>query len=177
MNPKLETGTRFETLVGLTGLVASSWVAGSVGGISLISIPALIDTIVSGTLPHHVAPQLWRVIFERGKATMPIAAATAAACYGTLARSRYASQRPWIPFALSSVTTIAIVPFTVIAMSGTNGSLIQLSAGQNVRDLSVEGLDARAASSGAAFNALWPRVFQEHPHSYLRLREVVYVIV
>jgi hypothetical protein len=113
---------------------------GSVGGISLISIPALIDTIVSGTLPHHVAPQLWRVIFERGKATMPIAAATAAACYGTLARSRYASQRPWIPFALSSVTTIAIVPFTVIAMSGTNGSLIQLSAGQNVRDLSVEGI-------------------------------------
>ncbi|KAH6658403.1 hypothetical protein BKA67DRAFT_656596 [Truncatella angustata] len=140
--------SHFQTTVGFTSIAASSWLAGSIASISIISVPALISAANDSSTSPVLATRLWRIIYERGKASMPIVAATAAIGYGTLAYNRYSTQRPWLPFAFSSFMAVAIVPFTVVTMSSTNSSLIQISESKTAPG-TAEGVVALLARWGS----------------------------
>ena len=100
-------------------------------GLSLVAIPVFLDTNADA---GHLLRQ-WARLFYYGQRLMPATAVTTLALYGYTARTRQVSGKPWRIWVTAGLVTIAIVPFTLIAMMGTNNSLIQLGRQEGVKEL------------------------------------------
>ncbi|KZO99317.1 hypothetical protein CALVIDRAFT_553261 [Calocera viscosa TUFC12733] len=112
-----DTTTR---VVQAVALGSSSFLAGFITTFS-VSIPAI------SLAPPPTAAQIWRALFNAGKGRAPYIALLSTASYAYLAyHASSTSERAAL--AAASACVIAIVPYTAIAMSGTNGRLLELAA-------------------------------------------------
>lgn len=98
---------------------------GAMTGLSAICVPVLLDT---NTEVSHLYRQ-WARLFYYGHNYMPTTAVAVAGLYAYAAlRHRAANNKQWLVYAIASVTTIAIVPFTLLVMNSTNNTLFRLHA-------------------------------------------------
>jgi hypothetical protein len=100
-------------------------------GLSLLAVPVFLDT---NTEAGHLLRQ-WVRLYHYGHQMMPAMAVTTLALYGYTARSRQASHKPWRIWGAAGLVTVAMVPFTWIAMTATNNSLFQLDRPRGVIEL------------------------------------------
>lgn len=113
----------------------------------MMSLSAFTIPVLLGTNPHnpgHTARQ-WALLYQYGRQYMPVLCIATCGLYGAaiLDNKRRASRR----YALAMASTIAMVPFTWLAMAPTNDILFGLEAasvagsvvdGGLVRDLAVK---------------------------------------
>jgi hypothetical protein len=98
----------------------------------MLTTPALLQTMRDGDLPAGPAVKAWRNMYRRGKEqNPPIAAATATGfLYCAWAVRGGTSLAPLTPrnapvlYCAAAALTLAIVPFTIAAMSHTNSALV-----------------------------------------------------
>ncbi|KAL2861941.1 hypothetical protein BJX68DRAFT_260740 [Aspergillus pseudodeflectus] len=128
---KFPTGIRVAQAVGLTG---AGWLAGNIAGYSLVSIPALLTSHHEYGAPIPLIVKQWRDMYNTGKAQNPPIAVITAAAFAYLAWSVRESTTPLAVLAPRNATalysaaaalTVAIVPWTIAAMSGTNAQLLE----------------------------------------------------
>lgn len=92
--------------------------------LALVAAPVLLDTSIE-------AAQLfaqWARLYHYGHQIMPTIAIGTLLLYAYTCTQSCAAKRPWGLFALASVMTIIIVPFTWIVMVPTNDELFRLEA-------------------------------------------------
>ncbi|KAL2844160.1 hypothetical protein BJY01DRAFT_215212 [Aspergillus pseudoustus] len=127
---KFPTGIRVAQAVGLTG---AGWLAGNIAGYSLFSVPALITSYHEHNAPLPLIVKQWRDMYSIGKAQNPPIAVITAAAFAYLAWSVRESTTPLAVLAPRNATalysaaaalTVAIVPWTLAAMAGTNRQLL-----------------------------------------------------
>jgi len=96
------------------GITTSLVLAGAIASISHITTPVLSTTPPSTFLP------LWTRLYARGAATAPPLAVLSTACFLYLAYS----ASDWTgAYATAAAATLAIVPYTLLFMMGTNRRL------------------------------------------------------
>lgn len=79
----------------------------------------------------------WSIIYNNGKA-IPLTAFVAAISYGVVAYNTRSRDLPrWKGFALASVLTVAVIPFTVTFMLSTNNEL-EAAAHNQIKSMSDE---------------------------------------
>ena len=84
----------------------------------------------SAALPTLLAA--WLGMYTRGKALMPVVALGTASAYGVATYASSTAQSSWLSgFVGAGALTLAIVPFTLIAMARTNGRLLAAAARAN----------------------------------------------
>ncbi|GES62360.1 DUF1772-domain-containing protein [Aspergillus terreus] len=123
------TGFRVAQTLGLTG---AAWLSGNILSISMLTTPALLQTMRDGDLPAGLAVKAWRNMYQRGRAQNPPIAAATAACflYCAWAVRGGTSLAPLTPrnapvlYCAAAALTLAIVPYTLAAMMPTNSALI-----------------------------------------------------
>jgi hypothetical protein len=93
--------------------------------ISALAVPAILAV----PLPKQTLALQWRFAFQRGMVTMPGTAVLSLLAFASLAYERNVRGQPWKGFATAGALTIAIVPFTLVLMSGTNKTLLSVAAG------------------------------------------------
>ncbi|KAL2021623.1 hypothetical protein VTK56DRAFT_6976 [Thermocarpiscus australiensis] len=105
-------------------VVAGSFLAGAMMGLSLIAIPVLVDINHD---PAHLLRQ-WARLYGYGIQLMPAGAIGTTLLYGYSIASKARSNRPWRIYALAAAATMSIVPFTWYVMLPTNNRLFELNA-------------------------------------------------
>ncbi|KIN09011.1 hypothetical protein OIDMADRAFT_141184 [Oidiodendron maius Zn] len=123
---------RIAQAVGITG---AAWLSGNIASLSLISVPALIQSGSKDSVPSPVLAQQWKYNFEKGKSQNPPIAAASASAFSYLAWSvRSGSRlRSIVPknsiqlYTTAAILTLGIVPYTLLAMQSTNSKLIAKS--------------------------------------------------
>jgi hypothetical protein len=122
------TAFRAAQVLGLTG---AAWLSGNIFSLSLISTPALLQSVQEKQVTPSAAAKIWANLYNAGKMqNPPIAAATTAVFFylawsvrdGT-ALSLVAAPNSSFLYAVSGILTVGIVPFTLAFMMGTNHSL------------------------------------------------------
>ncbi|GIJ82143.1 hypothetical protein Asppvi_000646 [Aspergillus pseudoviridinutans] len=122
------TAFRAAQVLGLTG---AAWLSGNMFALSLITTPALVQSLHEKQVTPSTAAKLWANIYNTGKLqNPPIAAATAAVLFylawavrdGT-ALSLLVGPNSSLLYAASGALTVGIVPFTLTFMMGTNREL------------------------------------------------------
>jgi hypothetical protein len=116
------------------GMLISS--TGTIGGLSTIATPALVQSHREDNIPSSTIAKQWQRLFEFGKAQAPPIAASVAVSFGYLAWSVRAGaplfkQTPvsrTALFSTAAVMTVGIVPFTIVFMSATNDALLKKAA-------------------------------------------------
>jgi len=114
----------------MVGLTSSAFVSGAIITISVVCVPPLLQSSAS------TLTQQWRTLFWRGASRLPFLAAISCFTSGYAAYARYkaaaASHRgddsSWLYPVATAALTVAIVPFTVLAMSKTNNKLLRLAS-------------------------------------------------
>ena len=91
---------------------------------AIVSISALTIGVLQETVPPSRLPASWKVLFNRGKTRGPAVALFAGLNYVYVAYSSFQSGGGWMGFAVAGLLTLAIVPWTVLVMSGVNGKLM-----------------------------------------------------
>ncbi|PLB39875.1 DUF1772 domain-containing protein [Aspergillus candidus] len=146
--------------VGLTG---AAWLSGNISTYSASSVPAVLESTRSGTVTPTSAAQIWRAMYERGKAQNPPIAAVTAVALGYLSWAVRAGSRlaPLVRggagmlYGAAAVLTVGIVPWTMVGMSVTNGKLLELADGKGKgKEREVEGLLERWMGLNAVRAAL-----------------------
>ncbi|KAF7543828.1 hypothetical protein G7Z17_g10429 [Cylindrodendrum hubeiense] len=99
-----------------TGVVSSAWSSGTIASISLVGVPAALTASSSPAT-------LWAAFFARGVALMPKVAVTTAATFLYGAYDTRQRGGNWKGFVGAAVLTVAIVPYTLAFMAGTNDLL------------------------------------------------------
>ncbi|PYI35345.1 DUF1772-domain-containing protein [Aspergillus indologenus CBS 114.80] len=140
MMTSFPVGYRLAQAIGFSG---AAWLSGNIAALSLIAVPAVVETQKDTTLPSSVVVKLWWGFYEKGKTqNPPIAAATASAFLylawsvragGPLFRSA-AYNRAGL-YTAAAVLTLGIVPYTILTMRPTNNALIALA--QSLKDLTA----------------------------------------
>ncbi|KAI4721819.1 hypothetical protein E4T48_01909 [Aureobasidium sp. EXF-10727] len=137
------TGT-IHTLAKIVGLTSAAWLSGNISALSLISLPAIANIKQDSTLSNAHAVRLWEQTFRRGASQNPPIALGGAISLGFLAwslrnlRTTTAVGVRHSPlFVLAAVSTIAIVPFTLVFMKNTNNKLLEYAARAKKDELSV----------------------------------------
>ncbi|KAL3262087.1 hypothetical protein ABHI18_003120 [Aspergillus niger] len=113
------------------GLSGAAWLSGNIFSLSLMTIPALLQSHKEHKIPLSIITKQWALLYETGKnRAPPIALFTATTflylSWATRAESTLAAIAPrgaTTAYAISAALTIAIVPWTILAMKGTNGAL------------------------------------------------------
>ncbi|KAH7133290.1 hypothetical protein B0J13DRAFT_610383 [Dactylonectria estremocensis] len=98
-----------------TGVVGSAWASGAIASMSLAGIPAALVASSPATV--------WAEIFARGIALMPKVAVTTAGAFLYAAYDTRRRRGNWLGFVAGGVLTVAIVPYTLAFMAGTNDLL------------------------------------------------------
>lgn len=94
-------------------------------GLSVITIPVLLQTNTSSAGFLHQ----WLRVFEYGHAAMPPAAVSVTGLYAfTALRKRSVGSGQWRVYAAAALSTIGIVPFTLLIMMPTNDILFEWQA-------------------------------------------------
>ncbi|KAF4981234.1 hypothetical protein FZEAL_2922 [Fusarium zealandicum] len=99
-----------------TGITGSAWASGAIAGLSLVGIPAALSAPSDSAI-------VWASIYNHGVSIMPRLAGTTAIAYLYAAYDAYRHDRSWKGFVAGALLTVAIVPYTVVFMSGTNDLL------------------------------------------------------
>lgn len=117
---------------------------GNISALSLISIPAVANIKQDSSLSNAHAVRLWQQNYQRGASQNPPIALGASASLGYLAWSlrnlRTATVMglgPSFLLSIAAVSTIAIVPFTIVFMRATNNKLLALAAKAKKDEVSV----------------------------------------
>ena len=101
------------------------WTNGPLGAmisLSLIAIPVLLETTTQ-------APQLfhqWVRMYHYGHQALPTMAVGTFLLYSYISIKKRSARKSWGLFALAGVTTLSILPFTLILMVPTNNELHRL---------------------------------------------------
>ncbi|PLN80170.1 hypothetical protein BDW42DRAFT_194605 [Aspergillus taichungensis] len=111
---------------------------GNISTYSVCSVPAVLETTRSGSITPTTAAQIWRAMYERGKAQNPPIAAVTAVALGYLSWAVRGGSRlaPLVRggagmlYGAAAVLTVGIIPWTLVGMSATNGRLIELAEGK-----------------------------------------------
>ena len=90
--------------------------------LSLITVPVLIDTSTDASQLLHQ----WSRMYHYGHLIMPSVAVSTMLLHAATSVQLYAIGKPWVIFACSGLTSIAIAPFTWTVMEGTNNKLFRL---------------------------------------------------
>lgn len=129
--PPLATTTALRLTQG-TALFLSTLTSGISLSLSCFVIPRLLES------PTSIMLTQWTRTYARGHATVPTTAAVVAATYlflGLRASSSplsFSSHARWGYFGAGALT-IAIVPYTLLFMLGTNGKLMEMEKRVAVR--------------------------------------------
>ncbi|KAH8428467.1 DUF1772 domain-containing protein [Aspergillus melleus] len=122
-------GVRVAQVVGLTG---SAWLAGNIAALSVNAIPALLKSHHEDNTPLNIILRQYRNLYDNGHAQNPPIAVLTASAFGYLAYavhngvsvSALTTRESAILYVASAVLTVGIVPWTVVAMTGTNKALL-----------------------------------------------------
>jgi hypothetical protein len=106
---------------------------------SLIGIPTV------SSLPTSIGVQAWRKLYQTGAASAPPLAVATSAILGFSAWSTRGSAKASL-YLGAVVSTMSIVPFTLLVMAGTNGALKGLAA-------KADKATAAAASKNAKYDS------------------------
>ncbi|RDH39661.1 hypothetical protein BDQ94DRAFT_133468 [Aspergillus welwitschiae] len=115
------------------GLSGTAWLSGNIFSLSLMTVPALLQSHKEHKIPLSTITKQWALVYETGKnRAPPIALFTAATLlylsWATRSESTLAAIAPrgaTTTYAISAALTIAIVPWTILAMKGTNDALME----------------------------------------------------
>ncbi|KAH0255972.1 DUF1772-domain-containing protein, partial [Aureobasidium melanogenum] len=128
----------------IIGITSAAWLSGNISALSLISIPAVANIKNDSSLSNAHAVRIWQQNYQRGATQNPPIALGASASLGYLAWSlrnlrtaTVVGLRPSALFAIAAVSTIAIVPFTIVLMRPTNNELLGLAARAQKDETSV----------------------------------------
>ena len=110
-------------------------ITGNIAGLSTIVTPALIKSHKDDQPPSGLLAKQWRNLYENGKSRNPPVAATVTAAFLYLAwsvrsGSSLSRKTPLSRsglFSAAAALTLGIVPFTFVAMTNTNNSLLERS--------------------------------------------------
>ncbi|KAH7396386.1 hypothetical protein BKA66DRAFT_455027 [Pyrenochaeta sp. MPI-SDFR-AT-0127] len=102
-------------------LASGSFLSGAMMSLSIITMPVLVNTPLSTAQLCSV----WSQIYVRGRGLLPALAIVTCAMYGYV-YTRQKSPRPSKALLLAGGITIAIAPFTWIALAPTNNQLFAL---------------------------------------------------
>ncbi|KAM5343039.1 hypothetical protein ACJ41O_014005 [Fusarium nematophilum] len=105
-----------------TGITGSAWASGAIAGLSLMSIPAALSA-------PSTSATVWASLFNHGAAIMPKFAGTTALAYLYAAYDAHQHGRRWKGLAAGALLTVAIVPYTILFMRGTNALLLEAAGG------------------------------------------------
>ncbi|KAL4937042.1 hypothetical protein BDV06DRAFT_203768 [Aspergillus oleicola] len=130
-------GVRAAQAVGLTG---AAFLAGNISTYTLSAIPALQVSLSSSPSPSTttIAKQ-WRDMYNTGKAQNPPIALLTASAFGYLAWTAHSGKSAaldvlspknatWL-YSAAAVVTVAIVPWTLMAMGSVNSALSGVAEG------------------------------------------------
>lgn len=92
--------------------------------LSLIAVPVFLETT---TEPAQLLHQ-WARMFHYGQRVAPTMAFATSLLYASTAIYKRAAGRRWVIFAVAGVTTMIMVPFTLLFMVPTNDTLFRLGA-------------------------------------------------
>ncbi|PLB54699.1 DUF1772-domain-containing protein [Aspergillus steynii IBT 23096] len=142
-------GVRVAQVVGLTG---SAWLAGNITALSVNVIPALLKSHHQDGTPLLTTLRHYRNLYDNGHAQNPPIAALTASAFGYLAYavhngtsvSALSTRESALLYVASAVLTIGIVPWTIVAMTGTNRKLL----GRAEAGVTIEKGDEREVLEG-----------------------------
>ncbi|PWY90381.1 DUF1772-domain-containing protein [Aspergillus sclerotioniger CBS 115572] len=125
------------------GLSGAAWLSGNIAALSLIAVPALVETQNETPVPTSIIVKLWHSFYNKGKTQNPPIAAATATAFLYLAWSVRAGGPLFRPttynlagfYSTAAVLTVSIVPFTIATMRKTNNALMSLA--QSSKDLSA----------------------------------------
>lgn len=101
------------------GLTTTALLAGTSASFSLYTIPRLLES------PPPTLLKQFKRLYAAGHASMPPATILAAASLLYLARdSRAAGSEQWRGYAAAAALALAIIPYTLAVMMGTNNVLL-----------------------------------------------------
>ncbi|PGG98271.1 hypothetical protein GX51_06919 [Blastomyces parvus] len=121
---------RVAQVVGLSG---AAWLSGNIAAYSLNVAPSLIASAQESNLSPSTLAKLWRNVYNLGSKQNPPIALTTAAAFFYLAWSvragtalfRHTAQNTASLYCAAGVLTLTIVPWTLVAMTKTNGMLLE----------------------------------------------------
>ncbi|OAX84675.1 hypothetical protein ACJ72_00941 [Emergomyces africanus] len=126
------TAFRVAQTIGLSG---AAWLSGNIAAFSLIVAPSLLISAQETNLAPSTLAKLWRNVYRLGAKQNPPIALSAAASFFYLAWSarsvsgttlfRETVENTASLYCAAGVLTIAIVPFTLFAMTNTNSALLE----------------------------------------------------
>nr|POE56480.1 anthrone oxygenase gedh [Quercus suber] len=90
--------------------------------LSIIAVPVFLDT---GPSPGMLYVQ-WARMYHYGHMVLPTLSILTATCYGYAAWLVRVQKQKWQLFAVAAVTTILMIPFTLLFMTPTNERLFAL---------------------------------------------------
>ncbi|KAL2131430.1 hypothetical protein VTI74DRAFT_5120 [Chaetomium olivicolor] len=102
-------------------VVTGCFLSGAIMSVFLITIPVLVETTKQ---PGKLVNQ-WRRVYLSGHVKGPAIATTTGLIYAYAAWSKHAAGEPWRVFAAAGLTTVSIVPYTLIFMQRTNNTLFR----------------------------------------------------
>jgi hypothetical protein len=93
---------------------------------SIVAIPVILDTNSQAVDGLRLVQQ-WERVFHYGHIVMPAICIGTTSLYAYTAWRQRAEQHPsWASYALATVLTFSMVPFTLLVMAGTNAALFEL---------------------------------------------------
>ncbi|KAJ5485002.1 hypothetical protein N7539_004990 [Penicillium diatomitis] len=113
------------------GISGAAWLSGNIFALSINTVAALQESIHEDKVSPSIIAKQWSRMYAKGKTQNPPIAAAVAASFFYLAWSAPSDTFPANRATLSlsglyssaAVVTLGIVPFTLLAMVGTNNSL------------------------------------------------------
>ncbi|KAG9653549.1 DUF1772-domain-containing protein, partial [Aureobasidium melanogenum] len=114
------TGIRVAQVVGLT---ASAYLAGALGGFSVVAGPALLKA------PAPLLAKQWQIVYDNGKVMAPPLSVLCSAIFGYLA------------YRAAAIVVPSMIPYTVFLMGGVNSKLQEKAsslADASLTDTAVE---------------------------------------
>ncbi|KAI1172665.1 hypothetical protein F4777DRAFT_581726 [Nemania sp. FL0916] len=107
------------TVLATSSVIGSAWISGSIGALSISTIPAILQSGARG----DGLVQAWHTQFSRSL-YIPSTAVIAALNYFYLAYRHRSVRREWRGYAAAGAANLLLVPFTLIFIAGINSQLI-----------------------------------------------------
>jgi hypothetical protein len=107
--------------------------------LSLMAVPVLLETTDEPTQLYRQ----WVTMYGHGHQVLPGLAIITAGLYARIALSLRSTTRPWSLFVLAGLTTVAIIPFTLVFMVPTNDLLFALEKGTEKGQGGMSIMDAK----------------------------------
>lgn len=95
--------------------------------LSLITVPVLLSPSPSPSpSPSHLLLSQWARMYHYGFQMTPTAAIGTFLIYTYISIAKQRARKPWRLFMLAGLTTLSIIPFTLLVMLPTNNELFRL---------------------------------------------------